>query len=66
MSQISGKWGHVEADATWSGLVRHAKDGVVDFCICDIFLTYSRSQVQIITHNKWITSLFYPSNLKKL
>ena len=42
---ILGKWGHVEADGTWSGLVRHAQDGVVDFVICDVFLTYSRSQV---------------------
>ena len=40
-----GKWGHVEADGTWSGLVRHAKDGIVDFVICDVFLTYSRAQV---------------------
>ena len=43
---ILGKWGHVEADGTWSGLVRHAKDEVVDFVICDVFLTYSRSQVK--------------------
>ena len=43
--EILGKWGHVEADGTWSGLVRHAKDEVVDFVICDVFLTYSRSQV---------------------
>ena len=43
--KILGKWGHVEADGTWSGLVRHAKDEVVDFVICDVFLTYSRSQV---------------------
>ena len=42
-----GKWGHVEADGTWSGLVRHAKDGIVDFVICDVFLTYSRSQVTL-------------------
>ena len=42
---ILGKWGHVEADGTWSGLVRHAKDGIVDFVICDVFLTYSRAQV---------------------
>ena len=42
---IIGKWGHVEADGTWSGLVRHAKDGIVDFVICDVFLTYSRAQV---------------------
>ena len=44
--KILGKWGHVEADGTWSGLVRHAKDEVVDFVICDVFLTYSRSQVK--------------------
>ena len=44
--KIVGKWGHVEADGTWSGLVRHAKDEVVDFVICDVFLTYSRSQVK--------------------
>ena len=44
--EILGKWGHVEADGTWSGLVRHAKDEVVDFVICDVFLTYSRSQVK--------------------
>ena len=39
-----GKWGHVEENG-WTGLVRHAQDGVVDFVICDVFLTYTRSKV---------------------
>ena len=40
-------WGNVEADGTWSGLVRLAKDGTVDFVMCDLMHTYSRSQVNI-------------------
>lgn len=37
-----GKWGHIEADATWSGMVAQAAFGDVDFVICDMFLTYIR------------------------
>ena len=48
-----GKWGHLEADGTWSGLVRHAQDGIVDFVICDVFLTYSRSQVLSLFSNRF-------------
>ena len=40
-----GKWGHIEADGTWSGLVAEAAFGRVDFVICDIFIVYSRVQV---------------------
>ena len=41
-----GKWGHIEADGTWSGLVAEAASGAVDFVICDIFIVYSRIQVR--------------------
>ena len=40
-----GKWGHVEVDGTWSGLVGDVAKGVVDFVICDMFIIYSRQQV---------------------
>ena len=39
-----GKWGEVTDDG-WIGLVRYAQDGIVDFVICDVFLTYGRAQV---------------------
>ena len=41
-----GKWGHIEADGTWSGLVFEAAIGRVDFVICDMFIVYSRQQVK--------------------
>ena len=37
-----GKWGHIENDTTWSGMVSQAAFGDVDFVICDMFLTYIR------------------------
>lgn len=40
-----GKWGHIEADATWSGMVAQAAWGDVDFMICDMFLTFIRMQM---------------------
>ena len=42
-------WGNVESDGKWNGLVRLAKDGTVDFVMCDLMHTYSRSQVKIYT-----------------
>ena len=40
-----GKWGHIEADGRWSGLVAAAAFNDVDFVICDIFIVYGRVQV---------------------
>ena len=39
-----GKWGHVETDGTWSGIVGDAAKGIFDFVICDVFIIYSRQQ----------------------
>ena len=39
-----GKWGHVETDGTWSGVVGDAAKGIFDFVICDVFIIYSRQQ----------------------
>lgn len=50
VNPADGKWGHIEADGTWSGLVAAAAFGDVDFVICDIFIVYSRVQVTIPTH----------------
>ena len=46
VNPADGKWGHIEADGTWSGLVAEAALGKVDFVICDIFIVYSRVQVR--------------------
>ncbi len=45
VNPADGKWGHIEADGTWSGLVADVARGEVDFAICDIFIVYSRQQV---------------------
>ncbi len=45
VNPADGKWGHIEADGTWSGLVAEAANGNVDFVICDVFIVYSRAQV---------------------
>jgi hypothetical protein len=45
VNPADGKWGHIEADGTWSGLVAQAAFGEVDFVICDMFIIYSRQQV---------------------
>ena len=56
-----GKWGHIEADGTWSGLVAEAAFARVDFVICDIFLVYSRWQV---TFQGQFTSLLKHENYR--
>ena len=45
VNPADGKWGHIEADGTWSGLVADAADGSVDFVIADVFIIYLRQQV---------------------
>jgi len=40
-----GLWGHIEADGSWSGLIAYSAFNLVDFAICDIFITYTRTQV---------------------
>ena len=45
VNPADGKWGHIEADGSWSGLVRLAADGAVDFVISDVFIIYLRQQV---------------------
>ena len=52
-------WGNVESDGKWNGLVRLAKDGTVDFVMCDLMHTYSRSQVNIYTATR-VSNLFDP------
>ena len=45
VNPADGKWGHIEADGSWSGLARLAADGDVDFVISDVFIIYLRQQV---------------------
>ena len=45
VNPADGKWGHIEADGTWSGLVADAATGSVDFVISDVFVIYLRQQV---------------------
>lgn len=40
-----GKWGHVEPDGRWNGLVYHVSQDFVDLVICDVFIVYGRQQV---------------------
>ena len=43
-----GKWGHIEAGESgkeWNGMVAQASWGEVNFVICDMFLTFIRTQV---------------------
>ncbi len=40
-----GKWGHVEPDGRWNGLVYHVSQNFVDLVICDVFIVYGRQQV---------------------
>ena len=49
-----GKWGHIEADGSWSGLVNHAATNQVDFVICDVFVTYTRNKA-----SQRITVVYY-------
>ena len=41
-----GKWGHVEPDGRWNGLVYHVSKNYVDLVVCDVFVVYGRSQVR--------------------
>ena len=45
VNPADGKWGHIEEDGTWSGVVADAADGSVDFVISDVFIIYLRQQV---------------------
>ena len=62
VNPADGKWGHIEADGTWSGLVADAADGSVDFVIADVFIIYLRQQVfdgTTVTFDKVVQSVFY-------
>jgi hypothetical protein len=45
VNPADGKWGHIEVDGTWSGLIAETAIGAVDFAICDIFIIFSRQQM---------------------
>lgn len=45
VNPADGKWGHIEVDGTWSGLVAEAATGSVDFVVSDMFIVYGRVQV---------------------
>ena len=40
-----GKWGHIEPDGNWNGLVYYVSKDNVDIVICDVFIVYGRQQV---------------------
>ena len=41
-----GKWGHIEPDGNWNGLVYYVSKDNVDIVICDVFIVYGRQQVR--------------------
>ena len=43
-----GKWGHIEPDGNWNGLVYYVSKDNVDIVICDVFIVYGRQQVNPI------------------
>lgn len=43
-----GKWGHIEPDGNWNGLVYYVSKDNVDIVICDVFIVYGRQQVNLI------------------
>ena len=43
-----GKWGHIEPDGNWNGLVYYVSKDNVDIVICDVFIVYGRQQVSLI------------------
>ncbi len=45
LNPADGKWGHVELDGTWSGLIGDVSVGAFDVIVSDIFIIYSRTQV---------------------
>ena len=62
VNPADGKWGHIEADGTWSGLVADAADGSVDFVIADVFIIYLRQQVfdgTTVTFDKVVYRAFF-------
>ena len=46
-----GKWGHIEPDGRWNGLVYHVSKDSVDLVICDIFIVYGRQQVRVLKNH---------------
>ena len=44
-----GKWGHIEPDGNWNGLVYYVSKDNVDIVICDVFIVYGRQQVSSFT-----------------
>ena len=40
-----GKWGHIESDGSYSGMIGKVALKDYDFIISDIFITYMRAQI---------------------
>ena len=46
-----GKWGHIEPDGRWNGLVYHVSQDSADLVICDVFIVYGRQSVRTRKQN---------------
>ena len=46
-----GKWGHIEPDGRWNGLVYHVSQDSADLIICDVFIVYGRQSVRTRNQN---------------
>ena len=51
-----GKWGHIEPDGNWNGLVYYVSKDNVDIVICDVFIVYGRQQVR---HLGWFSNTVF-------